>query len=138
MICDEDSLFIANLLNQSNVFGQDKCVFETPDEMLLGDLIIFNSDELLDRNESLWYEFWQKIFKPKLTNYLNRGLGTHLLNFVITSACKRGIKRIYGTITQKDVINTPGLTNWYKKYGFQINLPTSEDPSTAVAKILWN
>lgn len=53
VICNDDSLLTANLLNQSNVVDQAKCVFKTPDEMLLGDLIIFNSDEFLDRNESL-------------------------------------------------------------------------------------
>jgi len=37
------------------------------------------------------------------------GLGTHLLEFAIEKARQRGIKRIGGSLTQKDINNNPNL-----------------------------
>jgi len=52
-------------------------------------------------------------------NFRGRGLGTKLLKLFIDCARDRGLKRIYGSIMEKDISKTPHLIDWYKKYGFR-------------------
>jgi N-acetylglutamate synthase-like GNAT family acetyltransferase len=72
------------------------------------------------------------LVKQKPMDYRRRGLGTHLLKFAIKKARQRGIKRIYGSLTQEDINNNPNLIKWYKKHGFEILPPSQENLENAV------
>ncbi|MEG4801316.1 hypothetical protein QUB63_17925 [Microcoleus sp. ARI1-B5] len=44
----------------------------------------------------------------------------------------RGIKRISGSLTQKDINNNSNLVKCYKKHGFEIRTPSQENIENAV------
>ncbi len=106
-VTGDDRFFVAKLLHRGDVVGEAKCVFHPPGEMLIGDLII--EDNVMHMSQNLWCRAWQKVFKPNPKNYRQRGLGTHLLEFVIQSARARKVRRIYGSLTLENVANTPNL-----------------------------
>lgn len=132
----ERGLLVVKLRYQNNEVGRIQCLLDPSGEMLIGDLII--SDGVVHAPKNLWYVLWQKLFKPKPKDYRDKGLGTHLLEFALDFARRKGMKHIYGVLTQKDIATTPGLTRWYRNRGFQLVPCTFEDPSTAVHRILMD
>lgn len=52
------------------------------------------------------------------------GLGSQLLRRIITLAKQQGVRSIRGDIAQRDMESTPGLLDWYRRYGFRVEPPT--------------
>jgi ribosomal protein S18 acetylase RimI-like enzyme len=127
---DEDSYFIAKLLYRNHEVGRLEGVLYPPDKLMIGDILI--RDDVIHATPHLGVVLWEFVVKPKPINYRRRGLGTHLLQFAIKKARQRGIKRIYGSLTQEDINNNPSLVKWYKKYGFEILPPSQENIENAV------
>ncbi|WP_333265830.1 GNAT family N-acetyltransferase [Microcoleus sp. S36a_B3] len=126
---DEDSYFIAKLLYRNSEVGRLEGVFYPPDKLMIGNLIIYS--DVIHAPEHLGAALLRLVVKPKPIDYRRMGLGTHLLKFAIKKARQRGIKRIYGSLTQKDINNNPNLVRWYKKYGFEILPPSQENIENA-------
>ena len=127
---DEDSYFIAKLLYCNSEVGRLHCVLYPPDNLMIGDIIIHS--DVIHAPEHLGAALLRWVVEPKPIDYRRRGLGTHLLEFAIKKARQRGIKRIYGSLTQEDINNTPNLVKWYKKHGFEILPPSQEKIENAV------
>ncbi len=123
-----------NLMYQDDRVGELKGTFKPNNDMLLNDVIIYN--EVIPNSQNLASILWRLIFKPKPINFRKRGLGTHLLQSAIREARKRGARRIDGYLIQTDLDENPNLINWYRKHGFQIIIPYSDNDGTdAVAGI---
>lgn len=127
---DEDQLIIVKLLYRNSVIGKLQYVLDPPNEWVIGDIIIHN--DVIHTPPHLLAVLWRLLVQPKPIDYRQRGLGTHLLQFAIARARQRGIKRIYGSLTQEDINNNPNLVKWYQKHGFQILPPSAENIETAV------
>jgi len=127
---DEDSYFIAKLLYRNSEVVRLEGVFYRPDKLVIGDIIIHS--DVIHAPPHLGAAFLRLLVKPKPIDYRRRGLGTHLLQFAIKKARQRGIKQIYGSLTQEDINNNPNLVKWYKKYGFEILPPSQENIENAV------
>ncbi|MEG4531048.1 GNAT family N-acetyltransferase [Microcoleus sp. D2_18a_D3] len=130
---DKDRYFIAKLLYRNSEVGMINCVFDPPGELMIGDLLIHN--DIIHTPPHLLAALWRLLVKPKPIDYRQKGLGTHLLQFAIAIARQRGVRRIYGSLIQKDINNNPNLVKWYKKHGFQILPPSAENIDTAVCGI---
>ena len=133
---DEDSYFIAKLLYRNSEVGRLQCVLYPPDKLMIGDIIIHS--DVIHAPSHLGAVLLRLLVKPKPMDYRRRGLGTHLLQFAIKKARQRGIKRIYGSLTQEDINTNPNLVKWYKKHGFEILLPSQENLENAVFGISMN
>jgi GNAT superfamily N-acetyltransferase len=127
---DEDQYFTAKLLYRNSAIGSLQCVLYPPDKLVIGDILI--RDDVIHAPEHLGAALLRLLVKPKPMDYRRRGLGTHLLQFAIKKARQRGIKRIYGSLTQEDINNNPNLVKWYKKHGFEILPPSQENIENAV------
>jgi GNAT superfamily N-acetyltransferase len=130
---DETGLLVVKLRYQNQEVGRTQCILYPSGEMKIGDLIIFDDVVHTPKNLRQWLK--QKVSKPKPENYRNNGLGTHLLKFALDFAHLKGVKHVHGVLTQNDINTTPGLANWYRKYGFQLNPPAPEDPPATVHRI---
>ncbi|MEG4202699.1 GNAT family N-acetyltransferase [Microcoleus sp. Pol7_A1] len=130
---DEDQYFTAKLLYRNSEVGRIQCVLYPPDKLVIGDILI--RDDVIHAPEHLWADILRRLVEPKPIDYRRRGLGTHLLQFAVKKARQRGIKRICGSLTQKDINNNPNLVKWYKKHGFEIVPPSQENLKEAVLGI---
>jgi ribosomal protein S18 acetylase RimI-like enzyme len=127
---DEDQYFTAKLLYRNSEVGRLQCVLYPPDKLVIGDILIHN--DVIHTPLHLGAVLWGFVVKPKPINYRRIGLGTHLLQFAIARARQRGVRRICGSLTQKDINNNPNLVKWYKKHGFEIVPPSQENIENAV------
>lgn len=130
---DGESHLIAKLLYRNSEVGRLQCVLYPPDKLAIGDILI--RDDVIHAPEHLGAVLLRLAVKPKPIDYRRMGLGTHLLQFAIKKARQRGIKRICGSLTQKDINNNPNLVKWYKKQGFEIVPPSQENIENAVLGI---
>ena len=130
---DGDSYLIAKLLYRNSEVGRLQCVLYPPDKLVIGDIIIH--DDVIHAPPHLGAVLLRLLVKPKPMDYRRMGLGTHLLQFAIKKARQRGIKQIYGSLTQEDINNNPNLVKWYEKHGFAILPPSQENIENAVCGI---
>ena len=59
-------------------------------------------------------------------NFRGLGIGSRLLTEFIAEARKRGIREIWGSVTDGGAKQTPHLLDFYKKHGFSITDPDAE------------
>ena len=112
-----------------DMVGHIDCVFESPNEMILGDIYFENK---IDRNPlRCIYAFFHQ--EPK--SYRRLGLGTAILEFLIKYVKEKGIKKLHGSITQDDLNANPNLTKWYQDQGFTVETLTAEEIENSVARI---
>lgn len=111
--------------------GKAYCILKESKSLLLADLII-SADAYFENLQDKFFKLthW---FEP--TDYRRKGLGSYLLKFIINLAKNQGIKKIYGSLTEQDIEANPNLINWYQKYGFKLEAPTSEEVETAKYRI---
>ena len=73
-------------------------------------------------------------------NLRGRGIGRELLTGILKAADSAGIRTIWGRVTADDLKETPGLLDWYRRYGFAVSDPDEEcrdhDGPVAVKKIV--
>jgi GNAT superfamily N-acetyltransferase len=122
-----DMLFL-RLRHQGEQVGYANCVRDG-DSLCLCDLII---EEPI--KAGLLGSLQRKL-TGQPSNYRGRGLGTILLQQVLSTAKETGVKEIHGSIVQDDVDTTPHLLDWYKRYGFRVEKPTEQDARRAIARI---
>jgi hypothetical protein len=112
-----------------DMVGHIKCVFDSPNEMILGDI---HFKDKIDRNRlKRIYAFFHQ--EPK--SYRKLGLGTTTLKFLIKYVKEKGIKKIHGSITQDDLDANPNLIKWYRDNGFTVEDLTAQKIQNRVASI---
>jgi GNAT superfamily N-acetyltransferase len=88
-----------------------------------------------------WFPFRRLIAKwyPSIgtTNYRRRGIGTLLLKSLLTWCSENGVSEVFGTVVQKDLVNTPVLLGWYTRHGFEIRPPDGRCFGNAVHLVVW-
>ncbi len=104
-----------------DMVGHVNCVFESPNEMVLGDI---HFEDKIDRNrvKHIYAFFYQE---PK--SYRKLGLGTATLKFLVKYVKEKGIKKLHGSITQDDLNANPNLIKWYQDNGFTLEPLTAEE-----------
>ncbi len=63
------------------------------------------------------------------------GVGTALLNRIISEGAKAGISRLWGNITPGDIGATPRLLDWYHAKGFEVSYQNDDTSIKSVATI---
>jgi GNAT superfamily N-acetyltransferase len=121
-------MLFLRLRHQGEQVGHAQCVRDG-DSLCLGDLMI-NKPTQAGLLGSL-----ERKLKGQLSDYRGRGLGTILLQQVLSTAKETGVKEIHGSIVQDDIDTTPHLLDWYKRYGFRVEKPTEQDAKSAIARI---
>ena len=112
-----------------DMVGHIKCIFDSPDEMVLGDI---HFEDTIARNRlKRIYAFFRK--EPKC--YQRLELGTTTLKFLIKYIKEKGIKKLHGSITQDDLKSKPNLIKWYQSNGFTVETLTAEEIENSVARI---
>jgi len=114
-----------------DMVGHINCVFESPNEMLLGD--IYFEDNIARKPLGRIYAFFHK--EPKC--YQRLGLGTATLKFLTQYVNEKGIKKLHGSITQNDHIANPKLIKWYQDNGFTVEAITAQETENSVARIYF-
>lgn len=113
------------------VVGQANCIINSNDDALLGDIQILDQVPFMSLKDKIYRLFhW-----GEPTNYQKRGLGTILLMEIINFAKLRQVKKLHGSLTQQDISKNSKLMEWYRKYGFQIENPTSDEAQSAVYRV---
>jgi GNAT superfamily N-acetyltransferase len=65
--------------------------------------------------------FWGFSFPPerwRVSNFQNRGLGSAMIEFLISYGRSKSVKRIEGYVKPPDDKANRDLLNWYKRRGF--------------------
>ena len=129
---DDQTLFsiIINLVRhkRNKNVGQANLLFESNNDALIGDLIIYDYSSYLSINDKLYSLFnWNE---PN--NYQRRGLGTKILKYLIETAKLKGVKTLHTSLTEQDISNNTNLIDWHKKHGFKIEPPTTDEVNSAV------
>ena len=101
--------------------------------MVIGDLIICS--DVIHAPPHFGAALWKLAVKPKAIDCRRMGWELTSVQFAIKKARQRGIKRIYGSLTQEDINNNPNLVKWYEKHGFAILPPSQENIENAVCGI---
>ncbi|TYQ29273.1 GNAT family N-acetyltransferase [Pseudanabaena sp. UWO310] len=112
-----------------DMVGHIKCNFQSPNEMFLAD--IHFEDNIVRTPLGRIYAFFHQ--EPK--SYRKLGLGTATLKFLIKYIKEKGIKKLHGSITQRDLNANPKLIKWYQDNGFTVEAPTAEEIDNSVARI---
>ncbi len=101
--------------------------------MVIGDLIICS--DVIHAPPHFGAALWKLAVKPKAIDCRRMGWELTSVQFAIKKARQRGIKRIYGSLTQEDINNNPNLVKWYEKHGFEILPPSAENIENTVCGI---
>lgn len=112
-----------------NMVGHIKCIFKSHNEMLLAD--IHFEDNIARNPLGRIYAFFHQ--EPK--SYRKLGLGTATLKFLIKYVKEKGIKKLHGSITQRDLNANPTLIKWYRDNGFTVETLTVQEIENSVARI---
>lgn len=100
--------------------GHVNCRFEGDEVLRLIDLCIRDTATLPP-----WFylNFCNVSFPPtswRTENYRNRGLGTAMIEFLVTHAKSKRAKRIEGEVKTYDFKANPDLPDWYRRRGFEV------------------
>jgi hypothetical protein len=126
-ILKDDVRLFLRLYDRETLVGEAKCIQESSDRFLLGDIAIAN--EVIRPLNHRWTIGFSKLlgYQPRLINYRVKGLGSALLTFLIDYARQAGVCHLYGKVMQQDVENNPKLIQWYQKHGFTTRDPAPDD-----------
>ena len=117
VICDEypDGSFDLEVKYRSQFVGKAISTMRENGSMVLEDIYIRDDSE--PRDKSAISNLLGSPSKP--LNFRGRGLGTALLKRFINYVRSKGVTRVYGSISEEDLLSRPYLPEWYKKYGFK-------------------
>lgn len=112
--------------------GQLACVPQENGNLLFSDVVISDGTQSMPM-----LPWWKRLLgvKNKAPDFRNKKIGTELTRTMLEAAKNKQIKRIYGSIVQKDIDESPHLLDWYEKMGFRICEPDDDCLGNAVKKI---
>jgi len=98
--------------------GEAKCTVG-PGGLFIGDLHIFEPAGSQKQN---WIARLGEIlgWREKPQSYRRLGLGSEMLQYIVSRARQKGIKGIEGNFSAVDTGPNPKLPEWYRKRGFTI------------------
>lgn len=130
-----ESMLFLRLYDSNTFVGEAKCVLESLETLLLGDIWIAN--DVIPEPTSIWAKFFREIsrYQPKAVSYRAVGLGSVLLKALINHARKSGVQILYGNVYRRDLENNPKLLKWYQKHGFEVKPPTLGNKPDIVAVV---
>ncbi len=134
-ILETDSHIFLKLHYHHLLVGEAKCVWESPQTLLLGDIAIANAVIPPPHDEFSALISTLPGGQPKPVNYRRRGLGSALLRCLIAHAHARQAQHLYGNVFEQDVQNNSKLLQWYQKHGFEIREIPEGDREDIVAHI---
>lgn len=115
--------------------GKLTAVIQESNQVLLSDV------EVEAAVVTRWFPFRRLIARwyPSIgtTNYRQRGIGTFLLESLLTWCGENGVSEVFGTVVQEDLVNTPVLLSWYARHGFEILPPDSRCIGNAIHLVVW-
>lgn len=134
-VLETDSHIFLKLHHHQLLVGEAKCLWESPQVLLLGDIAIANAviPPPLDEVSALISTLPGG--QPKPINYRRRGLGSALLRCLINHARARNAQHLYGNVFEQDIQNNPKLLQWYQANGFEIREVPEGDREDIVAHI---
>lgn len=68
-------------------------------------------------------------------SFRGMGIGTALLERIVTEASLAGMAQVWGSVTASDLEKTPILLEWYRGRGFEVSHESSDPVVDAVATI---
>lgn len=134
-ISETDSHIFLKLHHHQLLVGEAKCVWESDQTLLLGDIAIANAVIPQPADDFSVLISTLPGGQPKPINYRRRGLGSALLKSLIHHARSRSAQHLYGNVFEQDVQNNPKLLHWYEKHGFEIREVPEADREDIVAHI---
>ena len=112
--------------------GYAKCTCRD-NRLLLGDIFVYDKHPLpwsfLNSLLNLFGLPYRKV------NFRSLGIGTRLLNYILSKATTAGVREVWGSVTQQDIDRNPHLLSWYEHHGFIISEADNECIEEAVKKI---
>lgn len=131
-----ESLIRLWVMDGKSRVGKLTAVIQENNQVLLSDV------EVEAAVMTRWFPFRRLIAKwwPSIgtTNYRKRGIGTLLLQSLLTWCSENGFSEVFGTVVQKDLVNTPVLLAWYARHEFEILPPDERCIGNAVQLVVWN
>jgi len=116
---EEGGFLYLKVFHKKIPVGYCNCIFQG-NEMNIADLRI-RDDVLQPQGQALGLlRSLIPCWKRKTINYWNRGLGSTLLDCVISSARQKNVKSITAHVTKEDLSKTPHLLDFYRKLGFTV------------------
>lgn len=83
-----------------------------------------------------WRGFRWLRFPYTTVDCRRRGIGTTIMQRVLSEAARLGIVEVWGEIVDFDLARSPFLATWYERLGFTVSEPDSEcDCERTVKKI---
>ena len=134
-ILETDSHIFLKLRHHQLFVGEAKCVWESAQTLLLGDIAIANAVIPQPTDDFSALISTLPGGQPKPVNYRRRGLGSALLKSLIHHARTKNAQQLYGNVFEQDVQNNPKLLYWYQKHGFEIREIPEGDREDVVANI---
>lgn len=109
-----DGSFDLEIKYKSQFVGKAVSTMRENGSIVLDDIYIRDDSAPRDRNA-----FSDLLGSPsRPLNFRGRGLGTALLKLFIDYVRSKGLRRVYASIMEEDLLSRPYLLEWYKKYGF--------------------
>ncbi|MCB9460155.1 MAG: hypothetical protein H6670_10945 [Anaerolineaceae bacterium] len=110
------SSLISHVCSKKDVIGQINWRMPRPDEIVIGDLIIFDPPLYFKK-------WWQRLpfLDRRPVTFRGRGLGSAMLAYVLDSARSMDVSLIRGWITSDDLAITSYLPDFYRSRGFTVN-----------------
>ena len=129
---DEDCPWIFDAKWRGLRVGYARCILEN-DRLLIGDFLVKDSQcvpwRFLDKLRCLLH------IRCPQRNFRGHGIGSKLIDTVISQAQRSSVSEIWGSLTADDIKNTEHLLSFYRRRGFTIRDPDGECLEIATKKI---
>lgn len=66
-----------------------------------------------------------RVFNQRPKSFRQRGLGSAMLEYMISQAEQLGVEQMSGFVSLEDIRNTPYLLDWYQHHGFAVERDAS-------------
>ncbi len=96
--------------------GKADCVDLGDGRLLIGEIYVNPGPPPMNMLEKL--KRWWRRDPP--ASCRGQGIGSMLLEKVLTAAREQGFELAYGTLTKGDIARNPFLADWYRRHGFEL------------------
>ena len=132
-VVEDANGWVVEAMWQEYRIGQAYCRFLEKSEIQLYDLAV-------ESNVPVPNTFGKKLLNALGAaftgeDFRGNGVGSLILDRLISESKRRGIAIIWGSVLKDDVERTPFLLEWFKRRGFSISAPDKRCLPNAVKKI---
>lgn len=97
------------------------------------EVIMYDERKLPKRR---WWNLWRLLCFGRKWSYRRRGLGSALMNLIITHARECGFQKIVATLVPLHGIEGEWLLLWFKRLGFEIMPPDKTRTPSSIAEVV--